>query len=152
MTHFVTRERREGDFENDRRLTNRRQLRAIEPGPFDPYYGYAPQVQTVGYGPPGGYSQPTRAGSRMRRSSSPRARRPILRGPTPSQAVDELGAPGPEWATIQSSASARKPTETQYGSPAIVPSLAAYRNGSRLPSFAHSRVTPVCSPFCITWP
>src|SRR4051812_47466298 len=29
---------------------------------FDHYFGYAPQVQALGYGPPGGFSQPDAAG------------------------------------------------------------------------------------------
>src|SRR5438105_9436473 len=29
---------------------------------FDPYYGYAPQVQAKGYGPPPGYTQPDSGG------------------------------------------------------------------------------------------
>src|SRR5215216_2377980 len=30
---------------------------------FDHYYGYAPQVQAMGWGPPPGYSQPDAAGN-----------------------------------------------------------------------------------------
>ena len=43
---------------------------------FDHYYGYAPQVQAAGFGPPPGYTQPDAAGGRTRRSELTRARSP----------------------------------------------------------------------------
>jgi len=36
---------------------------------FDHYFGYAPQVQAKGFGPPRGYTQPDGAGGRSRRTS-----------------------------------------------------------------------------------
>ena len=36
---------------------------------FDHYFGYAPQVQAAGYGPPPGYTQPDAAGAATRRSN-----------------------------------------------------------------------------------
>ena len=33
---------------------------------FDHYFGYAPQVQAAGFGPPPGYSQPDAAGNPAR--------------------------------------------------------------------------------------
>ena len=41
---------------------------------FDHYYGYAPQVQAAGFGPPPGYSQPNPGGT-----PDQRARRDLLR-------------------------------------------------------------------------
>src|SRR5579859_6737042 len=32
---------------------------------FDHYYGYAPQVQAAGFGPPAGYTQPDRNGGKV---------------------------------------------------------------------------------------
>ena len=44
---------------------------------FDHYFGYAPQVQAAGFGPPPGYSQPDGARAvRSRRTASPSSRRP----------------------------------------------------------------------------
>ena len=46
---------------------------------FDHYFGYAPQVQAAGFGPPRGYSQPDAAAVGTPRSSSPRSRAPTRR-------------------------------------------------------------------------
>ena len=46
---------------------------------FDHYFGYAPQVQAAGFGPPAGYSQPDAAGNAHFPFDSRRSRRPTPR-------------------------------------------------------------------------
>ena len=48
---------------------------------FDHYFGYAPQVQAAGFGPPPGYSQPNPGGTRIRRAVSLHRARDTGRSP-----------------------------------------------------------------------